>query len=75
MQHASDSLVVRNAAVFQRLIETCDCPLVHVLMRSVTAVKLHDRGLITILLGVCRRATECFRPVSGKALGVQGWYP
>ncbi len=59
-----------EADIFQRLIETSDRPLVHLLVRPVAAVNPHDRSLITVAVGVRRWPTECLRPVRGKALGV-----
>jgi hypothetical protein len=72
VQHASEALVVREPDIFQRLIETRDRPLVHLMVRPVAAVNPDDRGLITILVGVGRWPTECLCPVRGKALGVLG---
>ena len=59
-----------EADIYQRLIETSDRPLVHLLVQAVPTVNPHDRSLITIAIGVRRWPTECFRPVRGKALGV-----
>src|SRR4030095_2784343 len=56
--------------LWQRLIETSDRPLVHLPMWPIAAVDPHDRGLITVAIGVRRWPTECLRPVRGKALGV-----
>jgi hypothetical protein len=70
MQHASEPLVACKADIFQRLIETCNRPLVHLLVRPVAAVNPHDGGLITVPVGVRRWPTKCLRPVRGKALGV-----
>src|SRR5215470_2123919 len=70
MQRASEPLVAGNTDIFQRLIETDDCPLVHLLVRPVAAVNPHNRGLITVLIGVRRWPTKCLRPVRSKALGV-----
>src|SRR6516225_2891110 len=70
VQHASESLVVREPDIFQRLIETRDRTLVHLLVQPVAAVHPDDRGLITISVGVGRWPTECLPPVRGKALGV-----
>jgi hypothetical protein len=72
VQHASEALVTRKSHIFQRLIETLDRPLVHLLVRSVAAVNPDDGGLITIPIGVDRWPTEGFRPVRGKAFGVLG---
>ena len=70
VQHAPQALVAREADIFQRLIETSNCPLVHLLVRPVAAVNPHDRGIITVLVGVGRWPTERLRPVRGKALCV-----
>src|SRR5262249_29612795 len=70
VQHASEPFVAREPDIFQGLIETRDRSLVHLLVRSVTAVNPNDRGLITELVGVDLWPTECFGPVRGKALGV-----
>src|SRR5262245_21910581 len=70
MQRASEPFVAGNTDIFQRLIETGDCPLVHLLVRTVAAVNPHNRGLITVPIGVRRWPTKCLRPVRGKALGV-----
>src|SRR5262245_34428275 len=70
MQHALEPLVAGKADIFQRLIETSDRPLIHLLVRPIAAVNPHDRGLITVPLGVRRWSTKRLRPVRGKALGV-----
>jgi hypothetical protein len=70
VQHASETLFACEPDIFQRLIETRDRPLVHLLVRTVAAVNPDDRGLVTIPIGVGRWPTECLRPVCGKALGV-----
>src|SRR5262249_6135771 len=72
MQHPSEPLVAGNADIFQRLIETSDRPLIHLLVRTVAAVNPHDRRLITVSFGVRRWPTECLRPVRGKAHGMLG---
>src|SRR5688572_28517207 len=48
VQHAPEALVARKPGVFQCPIEACDRPLVHLLVRAVSAVNPDDRGLITI---------------------------
>src|SRR5262249_20893739 len=70
VQHASEALVAREPDIFQRLIETRDRPLVHLLVRPVAAMNPDDRGFIAIPVGVDRWPTECLRPVRGKALSV-----
>ena len=70
VQHASELFVIGEADIFQRLIETGDRPLVHLLVRPVPAVNPHDRGLIAVAIGVLRWSTEYLRPVGCKALGV-----
>ena len=46
VQHLSEPLVGGEVDIFQRLIETSDRPLVHLLVRPVAAVNPHDRGFI-----------------------------
>jgi len=70
VQHTPEPLVAGEADIFQRLIETSDRPLVHLLVQPVAAVNPHDRGLITVLVRIRRWSTECLGPVRGKALGV-----
>ena len=70
VQHLSELLVGGKPDIFQRLIETRDRPLVHLLVQPVATMNPHDRGFITVAIGVCRWPTECFGPVRGKALGV-----
>src|ERR1041385_2748707 len=70
VQHAPEPLVAGEADIFQRLIETSDRPLVHLLVQPVAAVNSHDRGLITVLVRIRRWPTECLGPVRGKALAV-----
>jgi hypothetical protein len=70
VQHASKPLVTGEADIFQRLIETRDGPLVHLLVQPIAAVNPHDRGLIAVLLRVRRWPAERLGPVRGKALGM-----
>jgi hypothetical protein len=70
VQRASEALVACEPDILQRLIETRNRPLIHLLVRPVAAVNPDDRSLITILVGVGRWPTECLCPVRGKALGV-----
>ena len=70
VQHASELFILGQAGIFQRLIETRDRPLVHLLVRPVAAMNPDHRGLITVPVGVRRWATECLRPIRGEALGV-----
>ena len=72
VQHASEPLVGSEANIFQRLIETNDRPLVHLLMRPVATMNPHDRSLITVVIGVRRWPTESLRPVRGKTLATRG---
>ena len=70
VQHTPKPLVAGEADILQRLIETSDRPLVHLLVQPVTAVNAHDRGLITVPVRVHRWPAECLGPVRGKAFGV-----
>lgn len=70
VQHASEALVAVETRILEGLIETGDCPLVHLLVRAVAAVNLNDGSLVTELVRIGRWSTECFRPVRGKSLGV-----
>jgi len=70
VKHAPELFVAGEADIFERLIETGNRPLVHLLVRPVAAVNPHDRGFITVLVRVRRWSTECLGPVRGKALGV-----
>ena len=70
VQHAPEPLVGYQADIFQRLVEASDRPLVHLLVRSVATVSPHDRGLITVAIGIRRWPTECLAPVRGKTCGV-----
>jgi hypothetical protein len=70
VQYASETLVTREPDIFERLIETYNRPLVHLLMRPVAAVNPDDRSLATMPIGVGRWPTERLRPVRGKALGM-----
>jgi len=70
VQHASQALFAREPYVFQRSIETGDCPLIHFLVRSVAAVNPDNSSLITISGRVGSGSTESLRPVRGKAFGM-----
>src|SRR5262249_42267680 len=70
VQHTTEPLVTGEADILQRLIETSDRPLIHLLVQSVAAVNPHHRGLIPVPVGVGRWPTECLLPVGGKTLGV-----
>ena len=70
MQHLAQPVVAGEADIFQRLIETGDRALVHLLVRAVAAVNADDRRLVTEGVRVGRWPTERLRPVRGKALGV-----
>jgi hypothetical protein len=72
VQYAPELFVLGETDIFQRLIETSDRPLVHLLVRPVAAVNPHDERLITVSVGVRCWPTECLRPVRGKVLGVLG---
>src|SRR5262245_10106552 len=52
MQRAPQPFVTVKADIFQRLIETGDCPLIHLFVRPVTTVNPHDRRFITVPVGV-----------------------
>ena len=66
MQHLDD--VGRGHHVLQGLVETGDRPLVHLLVRAVAAVDLHDKRLGSVRIGVRGRATEGLGPVRGESL-------
>jgi len=70
VKHAPEPLVTGEADIFERLIKTCNRPLVHLLVRPVAAVNTDNRGLITVLVRVRRWPTESLPPVRGKALRV-----
>jgi hypothetical protein len=70
VKHAPEPLITGEADIFERLIEAGDRPLVHLLVRPVTAVNPDDRRLITELVSVRRWSTESLPPVRGKALSV-----
>jgi quercetin dioxygenase-like cupin family protein len=72
VQHLSDLLVVSKADVGQRLIETGDRPMVHLLMRTIAAVDPHHRGLVAVSNRVGGRPPKCLGPVGGEPLGVLG---
>src|ERR1700741_3346455 len=72
VQHASEPLVVIKLGIMQRLIETGDRALVHLLVQPVAAVSPHNRRLTTVLIGVCCWTTECLRPIRRKTLSVLG---
>jgi hypothetical protein len=68
VKYAPEPLVAGEADIFDRLIETGNRPLVHLLVRPVAAVNPHDRGLVTVLVRVRRWPPERLPPVRGKAL-------
>src|ERR1044071_4662736 len=68
VQDASEPFVAVEPGILQRLIETGDRSLVHLLVQPVAAVNSNDRRLIAVLLGICCWPTECFGPVRGEAL-------
>jgi len=70
MQHLSQPLIAGESDIFERLIETCYRPLVHLVVRAVAAVNPHDRGLITVLFGVNRWSAKCFCPIRSKAFSM-----
>jgi len=70
MQYTSKSIVVGEADIFHRLIETSDRPLVHLLVESVAAVNTNDRSLITKVVGIGRRSAKRLNPVGSKTLGM-----
>ena len=72
VQHFAEPVVAAEADVDERLIETRDRSTVHLLVRTVAAVDPHNRGLVTVRLGIRRRATECLAPVPSEPLGVVG---
>jgi hypothetical protein len=70
VKHAPELFVAGETDIFERLIETGDRPLVHLLVRPVATVNPHDRGLITVLVRVRRWPTESLTPIRGKALSM-----
>jgi hypothetical protein len=54
------------------LIEAGNRTSIHFIVLPVPAVHLDDRGLVTIGIGIRRRATECLGPVSGEPLDMLG---
>ena len=75
MQHASEPVVAVKLRILQRLIETRDRSLVHLLVRPIAAVNPHDGRLITVPVGVGCWSTQRLRPVRGKSFGVLGVVP
>jgi hypothetical protein len=67
VQHLSEPLVPVEANVDQGLVETSDRATVHLLVRPITAVEAHNRGVATTGLRIPGRTTERFRPAANVA--------
>ena len=61
-----------EAHVFQRLVETGDRALIHLLVRAVAAVDPHDRCFVAVAFGVDGRSAERFGPIGSEPLAVLG---
>src|ERR1044071_6470370 len=70
VQHASEPVVAAKSDIQQRLIETSDRSLVHLLVRPVAAVNPHHGRLIAVAVGVYCWPTERLGPVRGETFGV-----
>jgi hypothetical protein len=70
VQHAAESSVSVEPDVSHRLVETGDRPAVHLVVRAVPAVDPHDRGLVSIAVGVGCRTSEGLGPVCSEPFAV-----
>ena len=76
-----DEVVVQHLAerfggepgIVEGLVETGDRAVVHLLMRSVSAVQPHHRGLVCVRVGVRGGTAQRLRPVGREPLGVIGF--
>src|SRR5262249_40156215 len=65
VQYLPELGVAGESGIFERTVEAFDGSAVHVLVRSVSAVNPHYRGLVSGQPGVTSRAAECLGPVRG----------
>ena len=70
MQDRPDRAIRIEADVLHRLVETRDCPAVHLGVLAIAAVDPHYERLVSARAGVGGGAAEGLRPVSGEPFAV-----
>ena len=68
VQHLSQNTVAGESDIGESQIEAGNRPAIHFIVLPIPTVNLDDASLVTIGIGIRRRATECFGPIRGESL-------